>query len=100
MAERYQVSSPQMQKDAEEMHALAMEIPKQIRALEDSMQMLHACWKGSARNTFQGQVIQDVAYMNEVYRFLTEYIEKMSNSGDTYFEAEYKAYQAANRLWI
>ena len=44
--------------------------------------------------------MQDVAYMNEVYRFLTEYIEKMSNSGDTYFEAEYKAYQAANRLWI
>lgn len=100
MGERFQVSAPRMQNDAEDMRILAQEIPKQIRALEESMQKLHGCWKGSARNAFQGQVMQDVAYMNEVYRFLTEYLEKMSQSGDTYYESEYKAWQAANRLWI
>lgn len=94
------VSTERMHSDVERIQAQAGEIPIQIRKLEESMQRLHACWKGNARNAFQGQVMADVAYMNEVYQFLTDYLEKLSESGDLYFDAEYEAYKAAHSVWI
>lgn len=100
MGVKYRVSSKRIQNDVDFIQVQAREIPAQIRELESSMQKLHGCWKGSARNAFQGEVMKDVAYMNEVYRFLTEYIESLSQSGEDYFKAEYEAYKAAHSLWI
>ena len=100
MSVKYRVSTEQMHRDAEEMRTQVQEIPKQIRELENSMQKLHECWKGSARNAFQGQVMKDVAYMNEVYSFLVDYLKALSQSEEDYFKAEYEAYRAAHSLWI
>ena len=100
MSVKYRVSTEQMHRDGEDMRTLVQEIPKQIRELENSMQKLHGCWKGSACNAFQGQVMKDVAYMNEVYSFLIDYLEALSQSEEDYFKAEYEAYKAAHSLWI
>lgn len=100
MGVKYRVSTNDMHNDLEMMQEQSKEIPLQIRELEASMQKLHGCWKGNARNAFQGEVMRDVTYMNQVYRFLTEYLEAMSQSEEDYFKAEYEAYKAAHSLWI
>lgn len=100
MFDGYRVSVPQMEADENEIRTLIQEIPKQIRELESTMHRLQACWEGNARNAFQVEVRADIAFMNEVYQFLVQYLEKMSESGEEYFNAEYQAYKEVHGLWI
>ena len=100
MGTKYRVSSGEIHSAVGRLQSQANEIPKQIRELESSMQMLHGCWKGSARNAYQHQVMKDVAFLNEVYNFLTEYLDALARSGEDYFKSEYEAYKAAHSLWI
>ena len=89
-----------MSSDSQRLQELTSTLPQIIEKLRASMDRLSTCWEGTAWEAFQGQVASDVEYMNGLYRFLVNHIERLENSSQKYLEEEQKAYSGANGIWI
>ena len=92
------VSASGMLNDEETITAQSKGIPDFLQELRESMILLSSCWEGPTWDEFQQQVIKDIENMNDVYNWLTTYIEVLSITRNTYQKAEKTGFQAIEEV--
>ena len=100
MARNLKVSVNSMRGDSARIQDLIDQLPGLVGELDTAMQRLGSCWEGYAWDTFQKQVASDVNNMNDMYRFLANYISHIETGAQYYLEAEQDAYSDAKGIWI
>ena len=100
MSSNWKVSTPRMKQDEEDIQAQTDQIPKFIQELDASMKRLGQCWDGPAWLVFQQQVESDIQNMLDIYDWMKDYLQALSQSAEKYGEAEKKSYSAVENLKI
>ncbi len=100
MSDTIRIDTPKMSKDISSLEQQISVLPGVIKEMKTQMHALGACWKGPAWNTFQNQVADDIAYMSEVYMFLSGYTKALGESASDYLKAEQNNYSEIWKLWI
>lgn len=100
MSNHIKVSVPRMKSDGELLQADAEKIPQFIRELDAAMKKLGTCWEGPAWVTFQNQVESDILYMLDVYDWLKEFMQAMSEAEKIYGNSEKKSYDCVDAIRV
>lgn len=100
MSNQIRVSTPNMSRDVKKLEQQMAVLPDVIRELKVQMSLLASCWEGPAWMAFQNQVADDIAFMSEVYQFISAYEQALQKSAEGYLNAEQKNYSEIWKLWI
>ena len=100
MSNQIRVSTSNMSRDVKKMDQQVAVLPEVIRELKVQMSLLASCWEGPAWMAFQNQVADDIAFMSEVYQFLSAYDKALQSSAEGYLSAEQNNYSEIWKLWI
>lgn len=100
MSNQIRVSTSKMSQDVKTLEEQIAVLPEVIGELRTQMHLLASCWEGPAWISFQNQVADDIAFMNEVYQFLSNYEKAMQTSAEGYLSAEEKNYSEIWKLWV
>lgn len=100
MGNQIRVSTSRMSKDVKTLEQQIAVLPQVIRELKTQMHLLASCWEGPAWMAFQNQVADDIAFMSEVYQFLSAYNRSLQSSAEGYLSAEQDNYSEIWKLWV
>ena len=100
MGNQIRVSTSKMSRDVKTLEQQIAVLPQVIGELKTQMHLLASCWEGPAWRTFQNQVADDIAFMSEVYQFLSAYNRALQSSAEGYLSAEQDNYSEIWKLWI
>lgn len=100
MGSYIKVSVPRMEETGERLHTGIDKIPQFIHELDEAMKNLGACWSGPAWIGFQQQVESDILNMLDVYNWMREFLETMSQAEKVYGDCEKNSYNQIDRVRI
>lgn len=100
MSNYIKVSVPKMENKREELYSDIDKIPQFVRELDDSMRSLGMCWEGPAWITFQQQVESDIVNILEVYDWLRNFLQVLTDGEKSYGSCEEKCYDCIDKIRI
>lgn len=94
------VSTQRMKNDRDKLKEDVTLLRNSISELESALAFLAGCWEGPGWVSFQNQVREDMAYMNELCNELETYIKHMQDAAKVYNKSEQRAYTEVAKIWI
>lgn len=100
MANYVKVSVPKMKSKTEELQSAISNSMKAAKDLQGSIAILDKYWEGQAWETFKKTFYSDIQYINETYKWLNSYLEKMSEAEEKYYKCDEQNHKEMSNIRI
>ncbi|MBR2675254.1 MAG: WXG100 family type VII secretion target [Mogibacterium sp.] len=88
MSKVIRVSADKMKRDRSRIDTKIDDMQADVNKLADAMRDLATCWEGPAWSSFQNSVNESMKEMDEVCRFLSNYLSDLSKAESLYRQCE------------